>query len=281
MAVRYWTGSTGDGDFANTSNWLGGVVPTGTDPAVFDRGNYSVTAGLTPTWTPDYIQITAGYQGSIGTTSAALVPTGAIGYILCSGRGAYYKIGSGSTVGTSASVRNQINLQSGTEFVAASGTWTFTVVQGGSFRAEAAAVVSTAIALTRTRAMFLTNGTAITKLDADDGTDITTYRNITTARASGPGTLRFQSTAVAATLCTVSAGHTVSIANTSASTHVAIDAKPGGRVLIQEATATPTITTLTVGSNTSIQRYSGGITLSIGTEINNGFSQSDAPFGGG
>lgn len=280
MGVITWTGSTGNGDFNDTGNWLGGVVPVAADSLVFDRGNYSLTANLAPAFALAGITITAGFQGNIGTTSAALTPTGNITFVRCSGRGAYYKIGSGGTVGTSVANRTQLNLQPGTQFVISSGTWHYIAGQGGELRVEAAAVLSTGtVALTRCRAMILANGTAIAQLDADDGTDITTYRNITTAQGSGPGVLRFQSTAVAGTLCTVRAGHTVSLANTTASTHVAIDCKPGGRVLVREASAVPTITTLTVGANTTIERYAGGLALVVTTEINNNYLGSGGGVG--
>lgn len=272
MATCTWTGATGNGDFNDNGNWLGGAPPTSTDSAVFDRGNYDVTSNLTPTWTPASIVITAGYQGSIGTNSAGLVPSGNITVLKCSGRGRFYKIGSGGTIGTSVANRTQINMQPGTTFVMVSGTWQYIVAQGGELRAEAAAVLSTGtVALTKCRATFLVNATAIAQLDSDDGNDVTTYRNITVTNASGPGVLRFQSTAAVGTSCRVSSGHSVSLANTAATTHTAIDLKPGGNLLIREASATPTVTTLTYGNKTSLERSAGGIALVITTEINNAF----------
>lgn len=46
MAVRIWTGSASDGDWENTSNWKGGVVPVSTDDVYIKNSTESIHTNL-------------------------------------------------------------------------------------------------------------------------------------------------------------------------------------------------------------------------------------------
>ncbi len=72
MAVTIWTGAT-SGDWGVTSNWSTSSVPTTGDDVVFNSGNVSVDAGLTPSLvTYASLTITNDYTGLIGTETAFL-----------------------------------------------------------------------------------------------------------------------------------------------------------------------------------------------------------------
>lgn len=268
MASFTWTGSAGDGDHNNTGNWLGGSVPSSTGPhdITFDRGNYSMTTNIdaaSVTYAIGTLTITAGFGGNIGSTSAAYTTASGkdIAKILCAGKGQYYKIGSGGNVGTSISNRCQIALGSGTTFVMSSGTWQYVAMNGGTLLAEAAAVVSTNCMLSGVTALFQTNATAITLLEVDNSSDVTTNRNVTTANINAQSVLR---TVSAAAITTANiAGSTWNMANTAAATHTTCNLRGGSDLNLDNATANQVLTNLYQWPGTAYTRNPAGVTLTV------------------
>lgn len=266
MSDFTWTGSTGDGNHDTAGNWLGGAAPSSTGPhnITFDRGNYSMTSNIAGvSYSIGTLTITPGFGGSIGSTSAAYSTTGNIAKILCAGRGQFYKIGSTANVGTSITNRCQINLSAGTQFVMSSGTWQYFFQEGGTLQAEAAAVVSTQCMLSGVRALLQTNGTAVTLLEADNASDVTTYRTVTTCNANAGSTVRTVGSAVLTT--STFTGSTFNIANTSAATHTTCNLKGGSKISLANCAADPTVTTLYQWSDTSVDTAGSGVTFTITT----------------
>lgn len=266
MASYTWTGSAGDGDHNNVDNWLGGVVPviTGPHDITFDRGNYSMTTNIAGVnYSIGTLTITPGFGGNIGSTSAAYSTTGNIAKILCAGRGQFYKIGSTGNVGTSITNRCQINVPTATQFVMSSGTWQYVFMEGGTLLAEAAAVVTSQCMLSGVRALFQTNGTAITLLEADNASDVTTYRTATTANVNAGSTVR--TVGLAELTTSTFTGSTFNIANTSATTHTTCNLRGGSKISLANCAADPTLTTLYQWSNTSVDAAGSGVTFTIST----------------
>ena len=268
MATFTWTGSAGDGDHNNTANWLGGTVPSGTGPHVinFDRGNYSITTNIdaaSVTYAISALNITAGFGGSIGSTAAAYTTASGkdITQILCAGRGQFYKIGSGGNVGTSLANRCQVSISAGTQFVMSSGTWQYFFQQGGTLLAEAAAVVSTKCALTGVQALLQTNATAVTLLEVDAASDVTTYRSGTAAIANAASTIRTVGSAALATGTFYNS--TFNVANTSATTHTTVDLWSGSNMSLSNCAASPTVTNLYQRKGATYDTNGAGVTLTI------------------
>lgn len=264
MSSFTWTGSTGDGNHDTAGNWLGGAAPSGVGPhdITFDRGNYSITSNIAGvTYSIGTLTITPGFGGNIGSTAAAYSTTGNIAKILCAGRGQFYKIGSTGNVGTSITNRCQINLSSGTQFVMSSGTWQFVFMEGGTLLAEAAAVVTTQCMLSGVRALLQTNGTAVTLLEVDNTSDVTTYRSATTANVNAGSTLRTVGSAALAT--STFTGATFNIANTSATTHTTCNLKGGSKISLANCSADPTLTSLYEWANTSVDSQGSAVTFTI------------------
>lgn len=264
MSDFTWTGSTGDGNHDTAGNWLGGAAPSSTGPhnITFDRGNYSMTSNIAGvSYSIGTLTITPGFGGSIGSTSAAYSTTGNIAKILCAGRGQFYKIGSTANVGTSITNRCQINLSAGTQFVMSSGTWQYFFQEGGTLQAEAAAVVSTQCMLSGVRALFQTNATAITLLEADNTSDVTTYRGVTTANVNAQSVLRASGSAAVAT-STITGG-TFNISNSSATTHTTCNLRGGSKISLANCSADPTLTSLYQWSGTTVDSAGSGVTFTI------------------
>lgn len=120
--TQTWTGAV-DGTFTTAGNWLSGTAPVGGDSVIFDRGNVSVTAGLSPAIAIATFTVKETYGGSIG--GATLLTLTSITTLNYAGRGAYCKLG--GTVTTA-----KIDLRAGNTFVFGSGTWTNVYVTGAS-----------------------------------------------------------------------------------------------------------------------------------------------------
>lgn len=268
MGSFTWTGSAGDGDHNNNANWLGGAAPSSTGPhsITFDRGNYSMHTNIdaaSVTYAISALIITSGFGGNIGSTSAAYTTASGkdITKILCAGKGQYYKIGSGGNVGTSIANRCQITLSSGSSFVMSSGTWQYYFQQGGSLIAEAAAVVSSYCMLSGVNALFQTNATGVTLLDADSASSVVTYRNATTANLNSSSILRPTG---AAALTTVNVNNsTLSLEGTSTATHTTVNLRGGSTLSAANAAADQTITNLYQWDNTSYTVNPAGVVLTI------------------
>lgn len=268
MATWYWTGAANDGNHNNGANWQGGTAPsgTGTEDIVFNSGNSSMTTNIdaaSVTYAIGTLTITPGFGGNIGSTSAAYTTASGknIGKVICAGRGQYYKIGCGGTVSSSIANQSRINLSAGTTFVISSGTWQYVFQEGGTLQIEAAAVATSQIMLSSARALIQTNATAITLLEVDSASDVTSYRNVTTGYVNSSSTLRAAGAAAVATSHIT--GATFNIANTSATTHTTCNLRGGGRISLANCAADPTLTNLYQWTGTSVDSAGSGVTFTI------------------
>lgn len=67
MAVREWLGTAADGDYTNTSNWKGGVVPIAGDDVYFKEGAENVDTNLNQSAILlDSFHVEQGYTGLLG-----------------------------------------------------------------------------------------------------------------------------------------------------------------------------------------------------------------------
>jgi len=67
MAIVYWTGGAGDGDWTNVANWSTGAVPVASDDVTIDRTSSTIDTNLDQSAiTVASLNITAGFSGTLG-----------------------------------------------------------------------------------------------------------------------------------------------------------------------------------------------------------------------
>jgi hypothetical protein len=168
MAVRIWTGATGDGNFGTAGNYAGGVAPVNSDTVIYNNGNKDVSAGLTTALTGITLIATPAYSGLLGTSATALT-FASVTLIDFAGSGATHNIGCSGTV-TAA----KFNHGAGSVVNLTSGTWSDLNNSLGKIVFAAAAVLTAAKNLGDMVIPY--NGTRITTLKTSG--PVTCYRNI-------------------------------------------------------------------------------------------------------
>lgn len=185
MATKTWTGAT-DGDWAVTTNWLGGVIPVDDDDVIID-GTVSINASLNQSAIDlKSLKILSTYTGNIGTSGASLqidvasTTGGNVPVIEVSGNGSFYNLngvyttlkvntGIGSTTSISGGTTTTAYCGSGNVNFAAGAVLTTLYVDGASFYAyyNATAITTSIVgsgSVTTARAVTTKMSQAMTKL---------------------------------------------------------------------------------------------------------------------
>lgn len=264
-AVCTWTGSTGDGNLATAGNWLGGAAPVNGDDAVFDRGNYDVTAGLSPGTNLVNLKILPTYGGKWAST----VTWGTITTAIIAGGGSVYNIGATSIT----TARVQAN--TGQSVVAASGTWTNTYVSGngsGMFLCNGATLTNTYG--TGVNGEFTSAAGAPTIVQWASGA-LKVGKTIPTFTSKGGVNITTTGTATFSTACYLAARDTYN--HQSSGTIALLDLAPYSSFPCAGAFSNFTITALQTWPFSSINRFPPGITVTISGETSFGFQSPSMP----
>ena len=254
MATRIWTGGAGNGDWNDTGNWQGGVVPTNGDDVYFDeRGaaNNAVTNLTGHTGNTINLYVSKGFQGNIGQQGEAgldyQVTTARI-----AGSGTLYKLGH-----TTATLRVQVGR--GTTVYATAGTYTTVEVSSGNFTATGA-TVTTLRNIGGQKIELQSGGSAGTTLTTASGV-VETARSWATVNIKGGATVRTSSAAAVTTKANIEKGGTLQ--HNSSGTVTNMEVFPGGLFTPKGAPRNFTVTDYTQWEGGDVIEREPGITITF------------------
>lgn len=278
MATRIWTGAT-DGDWSDTTNWAGGVVPVATDDVIIDNGAVDIDEGLNQSAVAlNSLTIRNGYTGKIGVedadgASASYLQVGASTVTIGEGDGdgpGLVKIDLGSTTAAAVTIHDSRSQTTDTTLpkepplrLKANNASTTLNVRGGKVglatEGDATATVGTvtverAGSGARSADVKLTNGVTVTTVTVQGGACVLDAA-ATTVNVLG-GELRTEGSG-AITTANVRGGRLVS---NSTGTITTLNAY-GGAIDFAASRAARTVTTLNLYASASVRIDPSVVTL--------------------